>query len=115
MTAASDRRAASAAADKPTFNFTRRDTSKETVVPFDFQGEEYELYPDRINSLVASDLPSMRISMDSRPMWEFLEGVLGEKYEKFRRIIRDPLLEIDAEEFAGMVKWMIGASGNSPT
>lgn len=97
----------------PSFNFRRVEDEDDPTIPFAFQGEQFHIHPKRINGMVAMDLTMLDAS--SGPMWEFFEGVLGEDYRRFRRIVRDPKLIIDISEIKRLFDWITEQTANLPT
>lgn len=95
------------------FSFRQRTEKDDPVVPFGFQGQQFHLHPNRINSLVAVDMTT--ISMDNGPMWEFFEGVLEKEFLRFRKLLRDPGIIVDIDELADLIKWMAEQTTNLPS
>lgn len=105
--------------DPPVRSFVlrRTNTAPDPVVPFDVDGVIYHLHPT-VNGLVVMDLAALatlRIGQDSQPMWEFFEGCLQEEYPQFRRHIRGPTVDIEAEGFKALVMWMMEQVTEHPT
>lgn len=111
---------ATPAADDPpvrSFNLRRTNKAPDPVVLFEVDGVKYHLHP-MVNGLVVMDLASLatlRIGQDSQPMWEFFEGCLQDEYQAFRRHIRGPSVDIEAEGFKDLVMWMVEQVTENPT
>lgn len=109
-----------APADAPVRSFNIRKKNRGTprpTIPFEIDGQTYHLHTE-VNGLVVMDLATLatlRIGQDSQPMWEFFEGCLGNEYPSFRRHIRSPDIDIEAEDFRELVMWMVEQVTENPT
>lgn len=96
------------------FEIRKRNTNGEAR-SFDLNGEVFRFYPDRVNAMVAADLPGMRVNMNSAPMWELFESMMPDDYERFRRMIRSPQLMFEADDLRSLLEWMTQEAAERPT
>ena len=94
---------------------SRSQADKDTPMVFDIDGVDFTAYPRRIPSAMLMDIAGMAIHGDSEPMWEVFEAAMGDKYQEFRTLLRDPEHAIDAEVLGEIIKDMAEFASERPT
>lgn len=92
---------------------------KATPLSFELQGETFKCYP-RMTGAALIDFAAAATSDDTSrstaATLEFFEGVMKpEEHKRFDEFIRDPDKEIEIDELAEVVEWLVEEYTNRPT
>ena len=94
---------------------------KKKAVPlsFDIEGEEFECYP-RLTGVALIEFAEAATSDDTSrstgATLEFFKDVMTEEeHERFYAFVSDPKREVEAEELAEIVEWLVEEYTSRPT